>query len=141
MVVLNSVGGAMGALYGTFFLKLSQESAGKGEVNLSDLVKIFQTGEQGILDIGKANPGDKTLIDTLSPAVRALEAAEKEGMPLAGALANFEEVAKQGMESTRQMLAKMGRASRLGERTIGHQDAGATSCYFILRSLASAVTY
>ena len=141
MVVLNSVGGAMGALYGTFFLKLSQESAGKGEVNLSDLVKIFQTGEQGILDIGKANPGDKTLIDTLSPAVRAIEAAEKEGKPLAGALADFEEAAKQGMESTREMLAKIGRASRLGERTIGHQDAGATSCYFILRSLASAVSF
>ena len=141
MVVLNSVGGAMGALYGTFFLKLSQESAGKGEVNLSDLVKIFQTGEQGILDIGKANPGDKTLIDTLSPAVRAIEAAEKEGKPLTGALADFEEAAKQGMESTRQMLAKIGRASRLGERTIGHQDAGATSCYFILRSLASAVSF
>lgn len=141
MVVLNSVGGAMGALYGTFFLKLSQESAGKGEVNLSDLVKIFQTGEQGILDIGKANPGDKTLIDTLSPAVRAIEAAEKEGKPLAGALADFEEAAKQGMESTREMLAKIGRASRLGERTIAHQDAGATSCYFILRSLASAVSF
>ena len=141
MVVLNSVGGAMGALYGTFFLKLSQESAGKGEVNLSDLVKIFQTGEQGILDIGKANPGDKTLIDTLSPAVRAIEAAQKEGKPLAGALADFEQAAKKGMESTTGMLAKMGRASRLGERTIGHQDAGATSCYFILRSLASAVTY
>jgi dihydroxyacetone kinase-like protein len=140
MVVLNSVGGAMGALYGTFFLKLSQESAGKKEVNLSELVVIFQTGEQGILDIGKANPGDKTLIDTLSPAVRAIEAAEKDGSPLAGALADFEQAAKQGMESTKDMLAKMGRASRLGERTIGHQDAGATSCYFILRSLASAVT-
>ena len=71
MVVLNSVGGAMGALYGTFFLKLSQVSAGKDEVNLSDLVAMFQTGEQGILDIGKANLGDKTLIDTLSPAERA----------------------------------------------------------------------
>jgi dihydroxyacetone kinase-like protein len=141
MVVLNSVGGAMGALYGTFFLKLSQESAGKSEVNLSDLVGIFQTGEQGILDIGKANLGDKTLIDTLSPAVRAIEAAAKEGKALVDALADFEQAAKQGMESTRQMLAKMGRASRLGERTIGHQDAGATSCYFILRSLASAVTY
>jgi len=139
MVVLNSVGGAMGALYGTFFLKLSQESAGKSEINLSDLVGIFQTGEQGILDIGKANLGDKTLIDTLSPAVRAIEAAEKDGKPLAGALADFEQAAKQGMESTKDMLAKMGRASRLGERTIGHQDAGATSCYFILRSLASAV--
>ena len=141
MVVLNSVGGAMGALYGTFFLKLSQESAGKAEVNLSDLVAMFQTGEQGILDLGKANLGDKTLIDTLSPAVRAIEAAEKEGKTLAGALADFEQAAKQGMESTKGMLAKMGRASRLGERTIGHQDAGATSCYFILRSLASSVSF
>jgi dihydroxyacetone kinase-like protein len=140
MVVLNSVGGAMGALYGTFFLKLSQDSAGKSEVNLSDLVAMFQTGEQGILDIGKANLGDKTLIDTLSPAVRAIEAAEKEGKTLAEALAEFEQTAKQGMESTRDMLAKMGRASRLGERTIGHQDAGATSCYFILQSLASAAS-
>ena len=139
MVVLNSVGGAMGALYGTFFLKLSQASAGKSAVNLGDLVAMFQTGEQGILDIGKANPGDKTLLDTLSPAVRALEAAAKEDKPLAGALADFEQAAQQGMASTKDMLAKMGRASRLGERTIGHQDAGATSCYFILRSLASAV--
>jgi dihydroxyacetone kinase-like protein len=141
MVVMNSVGGAMGALYGTFFLKLSQAGAGKNDVNLGDLVGMFQSGEQGILDIGKANPGDKTLIDTLSPAVRAIEAAQKEGKPLAGALADFEQAAKKGMESTTGMLAKMGRASRLGERTIGHQDAGATSCYFILRSLASAVTY
>ena len=131
----------MGALYGTFFLKLSQESAGKAEVNLSDLVAMFQTGEQGILDLGKANLGDKTLIDTLSPATRAIEAAEKEGKTLSGALAEFEQAAKQGMESTKGMLAKMGRASRLGERTIGHQDAGATSCYFILRSLASAISY
>ena len=140
MVVLNSVGGAMGALYGTFFLKLSQESAAKSEMNLSELVAMFQTGEQGILDIGKAKPGDKTLIDTLSPAVRAIEAAEKEGKSLPEALADFEQAAKQGMESTREMLAKIGRASRLGERTIGHQDAGATSCYFILRSLASAAS-
>ena len=138
MVVLNSVGGAMGALYGTFFLKLAQESTGKSEVNLSDLVAMFQTGEQGLVDIGKANLGDKTLIDTLSPAVRAIESAQKEGKSLAGALAGFEQAAQQGMESTKDMLAKMGRASRLGERTIGHQDAGATSCYFILRSLASA---
>jgi len=140
MVVMNSVGGAMGALYGTFFLKLSQPSAGKVEVNLNDLVAMYQSGEQGIFAIGKASPGDKTLIDTLSPAVRAIEAAQKEGKSLAGALADFEQAAKRGMESTKDMLAKMGRASRLGQRTIGHQDAGATSCYFILRSLASAHT-
>ena len=110
-------------------------------MNLSDLVGMLQTGEQGVLGIGKANLGDKTLIDTLSPAVRAVEAAEKEGKSLADALTDFEQAARQGMESTKDMLAKMGRASRLGERTIGHQDAGATSCYFILRSLASALTY
>jgi len=138
MVVLNSVGGAMGALYGTFFLKMAQESAGKAELELSDLVCMFQTAEQGILDIGKASPGDKTLLDTLAPAVRALEQSVKDGSCLSEAMANFEQAAQKGMESTTGMLAKMGRASRLGERTIGHQDAGATSCYFILRSIASA---
>ena len=141
MVVLNSVGGAMGALYGTFFLKMAQESAGKSELGLSDLVSMFQTAEQGILDIGKASPGDKTLIDTLSPAVRALEQSARNGLALPVALENFDQAAQQGMESTKDMLAKMGRASRLGERTIGHQDAGATSCYFILRSIASAIAY
>jgi len=139
MVVLNSVGGAMGALYGTFFLKMAQEGAGKSELGLNDLVGMFQTAERGILDIGKASLGDKTLIDTLSPAVRALEQGAREGLALPEALANFEQAAQRGMESTKDMLAKMGRASRLGERTIGHQDAGATSCYFILRSLASAI--
>ena len=141
MVVLNSVGGAMGALYGTFFLKMAQESAGKSELGLNDLVSMLQTAEQGILDIGKASPGDKTLIDTLSPAVRALEQSARDGLALPEALGNFEQAAQQGMESTKDMLAKMGRASRLGERTIGHQDAGATSCYFILHSLASAIAY
>ena len=138
MVVLNSVGGAMGALYGTFFLKMAQESAGKNELGLNDLVGMFQTAEQGILDIGKASLGDKTLIDTLTPAVRALKQGAKDGLALSEALANFEQAAQQGMQSTKDMLAKMGRASRLGERTIGHQDAGATSCYLILRSIASA---
>ena len=139
MVVLNSVGGAMGALHGTFFLKMAQESSGKEVLGLSDLVRMFQTAEQGILDIGKASLGDKTLLDTLSPAVRALEQGEKSGQSLQEALTAFEQAAQKGMESTTDMLAKMGRASRLGERTIGHQDAGATSCYFILRSLASAI--
>ena len=141
MVVLNSVGGAMGALYGTFFLKMAQKSAGKNELGLDDLVPMFQTAEQGILDIGKASLGDKTLLDTLSPAVRALEQGQKSGDSLQEALTAFEQAAQKGMESTKDMLAKMGRASRLGERTIGHQDAGATSCFFILRSLASAINY
>jgi dihydroxyacetone kinase-like protein len=139
MVVLNSVGGAMGALYGTFFLKLSQAAVGKEALSLSDLVEMFQTAEQGVLDIGKAKPGDKTLVDTLSPAVRALEAARDRGDGLAQALDAFEKAAREGMRSTSQMTARVGRASRLGERTIGHQDAGATSCYFLLKAFADCV--
>ena len=137
MVVLNSVGGAMGALYGTLFLKMSQATAGKKEISLKDLVAMFQAGEKGILDIGKASVGDKTLIDTLSPAVRSLEKAEQDGKTLQEALKDFEAAASTGMKSTKGMVAKMGRASRLGERSIGHQDAGATSCYFILSSMAN----
>ena len=134
MVVLNSVGGAMGALYGTFFLRMAQETIGKTEMDLHDLVRMFKAGEKGIRDIGKGNVGDKTLLDTLAAAVSALEKAEQEGKPLAEALAEFDKGARQGMESTKEMMARVGRSSRLGERTIGHQDAGATSCYFILRS-------
>ena len=123
---------------------------------MGDIVLINITGKDGkgldarftgilaqynvtILDIGQAKPGDKTLLDTLSPAVRSLDKSEKGGKLLPEALAAFEQAAKEGMESTKDMLAKTGRASRLGERTIGHQDAGATSCYFILRSLASSI--
>jgi dihydroxyacetone kinase-like protein len=139
MVVLNSVGGAMGALYGTFFLRLAQETAGKMEIGLADFTNMFKAAEKGILEIGKAKAGDKTLVDTLSPAVRALEKSEQEGKSLNEALYDFEQAAKKGMESTKDLIARIGRSSRLGERTIGHQDAGATSCYFILRSFAHSL--
>ena len=80
--------------------------------------------------------GDKTLVDTLSPAVRSLEDSRDKGLSLSEALTALETAAKMGMESTKDMIAKIGRASRLGERTIGHQDAGATSCYLILSAMA-----
>ena len=114
MVVLNSVGGAMGALYGTFFLRLAQESAGKTELDLGDYVQMFKAAEKGILEIGKASVGDKTLVDTLWPAVRALEQAAQDGKSLPEALSDFQEAAKKGMESTKDLIAKVGRSSRLG---------------------------
>ncbi|HSB05947.1 MAG TPA: dihydroxyacetone kinase subunit DhaL [Thermodesulfobacteriota bacterium] len=132
MFILNSVGGAMGALYGTLFLKASKEVMGKMEVNLEDLIRMFEAGEKGIQEMGKAQLGDKTLLDTIDPAVKALKEAQSEGKPLIDALAAFSEAAQKGAESTREMISKIGRSSRLGERTMGHQDAGATSCYFIL---------
>jgi len=138
MEVMNSVGGAMGALYGSFFLRLSSASTGKLQVTLSDLASMFNSALDGVLAIGKAKVGDKTLVDTLSPSVDALNEAARENRPLPVALAEFETAARKGMESTRDLLARMGRASRLGERTLGHQDAGATSCYFIIRAFAQA---
>jgi dihydroxyacetone kinase-like protein len=139
MIVLNSVGGAMGALYGTLFLRMAQEAREKTAVDLMDLVRMFRAAEKGILEIGKASLGDKTLVDTLTPAVEALEKAEQEGQSLAEALSAFEAAARKGMESTRDLVAKIGRASRLGERTRGHQDAGATSCYFIIRAFSEGL--
>jgi dihydroxyacetone kinase-like protein len=139
MIVLNSVGGAMGALYGTLFLRMAQEAKEKTAVDLRDLVRMFKAAEKGVLEIGKASLGDKTLVDTLTPAVGALEKAEQEGKSLPEALSSFEAAARNGMESTRDLVAKIGRASRLGERTRGHQDAGATSCYFIIQAFSEAL--
>jgi len=137
-VILNAVGGAMGALYGTFFLKASKEVKGKREVGLEDLIRMFEAAETAIVAMGKARPGDKTLLDTLDPALKALKDAQAKGKPLLEALAAFSEAARKGAESTQAMIAKIGRSSRLGERTIGHQDAGATSCYFILDAFYQA---
>lgn len=138
MVVLNSVGGAMGALYGTFFMRLGQASVGKTVLGVKNLMEMFQEAEKGILEIGQAKIGDKTLVDTLSPAVRSLEKDAQAKESLETALTNLDEAAKLGMESTKDMVAKMGRASRLGERTRGHQDAGATSCYLMIKAMVSA---
>lgn len=138
MEVMNSVGGAMGALYGTLFLKLAVHAVGKKAVDLNEFSAMFTEALNGILTIGKAKVGDKTLVDTLTPAVEVLVKASEEGKSLADSLVDFEAAAKAGMESTKDLMAKIGRASRLGERTIGHQDAGATSCFFILQSLARA---
>lgn len=138
MEVMNSVGGAMGALYGTLFLKMAMSSGGKNEVHLADFATMLTEALNGILSIGKAQVGDKTLVDTLTPAVEAVVNANESGKSLDEALTHFEAAAKTGMESTKDLMAKIGRASRLGERTIGHQDAGATSCFFILQSLAKS---
>ncbi len=138
MEVMNSVGGAMGALFGTFFLRLGTSSKDKPEVTLEDLAAMFNNGLEGILAIGKAQVGDKTLVDTLTPAVESLNKSQSENLTLADALLDFDAAAKAGMESTKELMAKVGRASRLGERTIGHQDAGATSCYYILHTFLEA---
>ncbi len=139
MALISSVGGASGPLYGTFFLDASKVAQGKEELNEEDLIILFVNGLNGIRRIGKANPGDKTLVDTFEPALEALQHAVTEGNSLLQALIKMSAAAKIGMENTIPMIARKGRASYMGERSIGHQDPGATSAFFLLDALRKAV--
>ena len=137
ITVMNSAGGTTGPLFGTFFLKLSNVAKGKKEIQLVDFVQMLKDAEIGIRELGNANEGDKSLLDTLAPANRALERAYQEGRGFPDAIKIMETAAYNGWLSTKDMVSKIGRSHRLGERTIGHLDAGATSMYFILREMAS----
>lgn len=136
MVMMGSVGGASGPLYGTFFMKVSQKLAGKDQVELPQLAEALQEGLNGIVALGKAQVGDKTMVDTLVPALSTL-AAEAEGDERS-AWDKTVAAAEQGMTSTIPLVARKGRASYLGERSAGHQDPGATSTYLFLNSLRAA---
>ena len=136
MVMMGSVGGASGPLYGTFFMKVSQKLAGKDQVELPQLAEALQEGLNGIVALGKAQVGDKTMVDTLVPALSTL-AAEAEGDERF-AWDKTVAAAEQGMTSTIPLVARKGRASYLGERSAGHQDPGATSTYLLLNCLRAA---
>jgi phosphoenolpyruvate---glycerone phosphotransferase subunit DhaL len=135
MTLISSIGGASGPLYGTLFLRASASVAGKQELTTGDMLEMLQAGLDGVLGRGKAQLGDKTMIDALSPAVGAFRQAVGEGKDMPEAMEKAVEAGEQGMKDTTPMLAKKGRASYLGERSIGHQDPGATSCYLMLKSL------
>jgi dihydroxyacetone kinase-like protein len=138
MTLLSTVGGAGGPLYGTFFLQAGAASAGKAEIASQDWVAALEAGTEGVIQRGKASPGDKTMVDALLPAVEALRAALANGAPFAEALRLSAEAAEQGMRATIPLVARKGRASYLGERSAGHQDPGATSSYLLLRAAAEA---
>jgi dihydroxyacetone kinase-like protein len=134
MALVSKVGGAAGPLYGTLFLRMSQAATGKEELDLAGWAEVLEGGVAGVQQRGKAEPGDKTMLDTLLPAVEALKAAAAEGASLEDGLGRAEDAAKQGMEATIPLKALKGRASYLGERSIGHQDPGATSSYLLIRA-------
>lgn len=137
--LISTVGGASGPLYGTFFLKMAITLGAKSEVSGEDLQKAMEAGVQGIKTLGKSDEGEKTMLDTLCPALKAFAQALSESKSTAEAFAVAAEAAKSGMEATTPMLAKKGRASYLGERSVGHQDPGATSAYFLIKSAAEAL--
>ncbi|SRR5258706_8363943 len=136
MTLVSTVGGASGPLYGTFFLQMSASAAGKTELSLADWTAALEAGASGLMARGKASPGDKTMLDALTPALAALKAAATEGASLPEALRRSAQAAEQGMLSTTPLVARKGRASYLGERSAGHQDPGATSAYLILKAAA-----
>jgi dihydroxyacetone kinase-like protein len=137
MALVSSVGGAAGPLYGTLFMQMGQAAAGKSELDLAGFTEALDAGVQGVIKRGKAEPGDKTMLDALGPALDALRAAD--GDDVGDALQRAAEAAREGMEATVPMVARKGRASYLGERSAGHQDPGATSSHLLLKTAAEAV--
>jgi phosphoenolpyruvate---glycerone phosphotransferase subunit DhaL len=138
MALVSSVGGAAGPLYGTLFLQMGQASAGRDALDLAGWTEALEAGVRGVQARGKAEPGDKTMLDALLPAVDALRAAGADGAGLPDALARSADAAREGMEATIPLEAKKGRASYLGPRSVGHQDPGATSSHMLLRAAAEA---
>ncbi|RPJ27288.1 MAG: dihydroxyacetone kinase subunit L [Chloroflexi bacterium] len=136
MTLISTVGGAGGPLYGTFFLQAGLKTAGKMELNLVDWTEALEAALNGVIMRGKAEPGDKTMVDALTPAVVALKQSIPDSQPINKALELSAEAARQGMEGTIPLVARKGRASYLGERSADHQDPGATSSYLILRAAA-----
>ena len=121
------------------FLRAGQAVGEKNTASLVDLALMFQASLNGVTDLGKAQAGDKTLVDALSPAVESLRKSVEQNKSLAAALEDAVSESKKGAQSTSLMLARKGRATYLGERAIGHVDPGAMSIYFILKSFYDVV--
>ena len=134
--LVSTVGGASGPLYGTAYLRAGGAVAGKQQLSSADVVAMLEAFVGGIVARGKAQPGEKTMVDALTPALAAAKEALNEGASLAVLTQRATAAAEEGMKATIPMLATKGRASYLGERSVGHQDPGATSSWLILRSLA-----
>jgi phosphoenolpyruvate---glycerone phosphotransferase subunit DhaL len=140
MALIGSVGGAGGPLYGTFFMRAATIANGKEELNAQELGDMLQAGLDGVVQRGKAQVGEKTMVDALTPAVNAYRQAAGAGTDAAGALRQAVAAAEQGVKDTVPLVARKGRASYLGERSKDHQDPGATSSYLMLKALSDIVT-
>ena len=133
-VLIKTMGGSSGPLLGTFFLRAGAACADKSELESADVVALFQAGVEGIQQRGKAALGDKTMLDALLPAVDAMRNALAAGSSLADILASGAAAAEAGMRATINMQARKGRGSYLGERSVGHQDPGATAAYLLFKA-------
>ena len=137
MTLVSTVGGASGPLFGTLFMRMGSSLGDAESVAPTDLAAALRAGLGGVVDRGKAGDGDKTMYDALAPAVEALDAALLEHGRLAEALGAARAAAETGRDATTPMLARKGRASYLGERSVGHQDPGATTVALLLEAATS----
>jgi len=135
-LLMTEIGGSMGPLYGVMFTEFAEKLESSVTIDAKTYSQMLHAGLEGIQSIGEAKVGDKTLIDTLVPAIEAFDAATTEGQSFADALTALVGAAEAGRDSTINLVAKIGRASRLGERSLGVLDAGATSCAIILKELS-----
>lgn len=141
MILLNEIGGSMGPIYGTIFMGMNDsfEEAECEEIGLSEFSAAMEAGLCELYDVVDARVGDKTLVDTLVPAIESLKRSEEEGVDFSEALERMKVAAKNGRDSTIDLVAKFGRSSRLGERSKGVPDAGACSCYIIIEAMANGI--
>ena len=137
-VLIKTMGGSSGPLLGTFFLRAGAACAGKSELAPAVVVAMFRAGVEGLQQRGKAALGDKTMLDALIPAVDAMQGALQAGSGLTEILDRGAAAAETGMRATITMQARKGRGSYLGERSVGHQDAGATGAHLLLKAAADA---
>ena len=136
MTLVDTIGGSSGALYGTFFLRMAHTARDADGFGATDLGRAVRAGADGIAERGRVQVGDKTLFDALAPAADALDAALARGSSLPDALSSAAEAAETGRDATAGMRARKGRASYLGDRSMGHPDAGATSMALVIRAAA-----
>lgn len=138
-ILMMKIGGSMGPLYGKMFKGFATELEGKIEIGPVEFGNALNAMLIAVQSISPAQPGDKTLVDTLHPAVMAFKKAVDDGKSFSEALAEMKIAAIAGRDSTKNMIAKLGRASRLGERSRGVLDAGATSCCLILEAMTDSI--
>lgn len=140
MTLMSSVGGASGPLYGTFFMQSGNRIQGKDELTDQDFLLLYEDGVGGILKRGRPNLQDKTMYDAMDPALNALKSSIDQHLDTVDCIKSMVEAAEKGMKDTIPLQARKGRASYLGERSIGHQDPGATSTYLMLKALLDVIS-
>ncbi|WP_193015982.1 dihydroxyacetone kinase subunit DhaL [Proteus sp. FME41] len=139
MTLLSNIGGASGPLFGTFFIRAAKPTASLQNLELNQLVEMVTEGVDGIVSRGKAEPNDKTMCDVWWPVVESLKNANEKNLSIKEAITQALSVAEKAAEDTLPMQARKGRASYLGERSIGHKDPGSASVVLMIQALANSI--